>query len=88
MSTDLGLNTEIAGQPDGFPCVPSLLLMPFKVLLGEQLVPALLTADMVFPGVLRISMICDEVPILLTIVGVLCQDVFFFRVGMALIFPR
>ena len=72
MSTDLDLDTEIAGQPNGLSCVSSFLLMSLKVLLGEQLVPALLAADMIFPGVLRISVkVSGEVLILLTIVGVL-----------------
>ena len=72
MSTDLGSNTEIAGQPDGLSRVTSLLLMSLKILLGEQLVPALLAADVIFPGVLRISVkVSGEVLILLTIVGVL-----------------
>ena len=46
------LNTEIAGKPDRLSCVTGLLLMPLKVLLGEELVPALLAADVVFPCVL------------------------------------
>ena len=46
--------------------------MPLKILLGEQFVPALLAADMVFPGVLGITVkVSGEVLIFLTIVGVL-----------------
>ena len=65
------LNTEIAGQPDGLPCMPSLLPMPLKLLLGEQLVPALLAADVVIPGVIGISVICDEVVIFLKLIPVI-----------------
>ena len=67
MSTDLDLDTEIAGQPDGLSCVSSLLLMFLKVLLSEQLVPALLAADVVLPGVLRIFVIYGEVIFLIII---------------------
>ena len=66
---DFDLDTEVAGQSDGLSCVTGFLVMPVKVLLGKQLISALLAADVVIPGVLQVSvsmilvilLVCDSI---------------------------
>ena len=72
-SNQLDSNTKTLGQFDDLPVVSSLLLMPPEVLLGENL-DTLLTADVVIPGLVRVSVTLNtSMGIIILVISLSCN---------------